>query len=723
MAITERTSWQQLQALKPALARHTDIQRRHYQNELWYLLHDKASGRFHRFSPSAYQVLQLMDGKRNLEKIYTQAQTLPHTDNDKPASQNEIVELMQYLHVADLLVCDLPANSAELFARQQKKQQQKWSALLMNPLIWRIPLGNPNPWVSKLLPLAKLLRQPSMGIIWLIVVSSALIQTWLNWDTISNHNLDNLMSAQNLILLWLTYPLLKILHELGHALFTKAWGGQVNECGIVFVMGAPMPYVDATDATAFQKKSQRLMVSAAGMAVELFIAALALFLWLAIEDGLMRSILFNIMVLGSISTLFFNGNPLLRFDGYHLLCDIFDSPNLATRANKQLGYCLQHYGYGVQGLHSPAASRVEAGWLIAYSLAAFVYRFFILLIIIYIAAQYFPTLGMLLGLWLLIFQLLLPLAKKILYLIQSPTLANIRKRAIISTAAATLLFIAFVGFVPLPQNTRAEGILWLPDEARVRAETKGFVSKLAVADGDSVHEGQILLELENPELRAELLMRQATKKEFQARYQQVWRDDRSQAALFVSDISAIEAEIILLKNRLERLQIRSPANGIFRLQLDAPIGSFIPQGEQVAIITDRNNTRVRAALTQDEIGLVRQDSRAITVKLSQQLGLTFKAALAEQVPAATTKLPSPALGAAGGGRLNTLSSDPSGLETDKMVFLVDLRLPNNTIDKLSNNTDPGYGQRVYIRFQHSASPLGTRLYRQLQQQFLQLASR
>ena len=113
------------------------------------------------------------------------------------------------------------------------------------------------------------------------------------------------------------------------------------------------------------------------MAVELFMAALALLLWLQIEDGLLRSMLFNIVILGSISTLFFNGNPLLRFDGYHILCDLLDSPNLASRANKQLTYSLQYYGYGVQGLHSPASSKREACWLIFYAIAAFAYRIFV----------------------------------------------------------------------------------------------------------------------------------------------------------------------------------------------------------------------------------------------------------------------------------------------------------------------------------------------------------
>src|SRR5690606_20540021 len=184
----------------------------------------------------------------------------------------------------------------------------------------------------------------------------AVLQAGNHWQELTVGQLDRVVSPGNLLLLWLTYPFFKILHELGHGLFTKVWGGQVNECGVVIVAGTPLPYVDASAATGFHTKRQRLMVSAAGMAVELFLAALALLLWVQLSDGFARSFLYNIIIIGSVSTLFFNGNPLMRFDGYHLLTDAFDLPNLATRANQQVSYLIRRYAYGVIGVFSPASS-------------------------------------------------------------------------------------------------------------------------------------------------------------------------------------------------------------------------------------------------------------------------------------------------------------------------------------------------------------------------------
>jgi putative peptide zinc metalloprotease protein len=388
--VTEHPAWKKLASLRPSLPHHIQFQPRTYNDERWYLLQDKSNGRFHRINPSAYKVLLLMDGHHSLQDIFMLLGAAHHhqTDTREPdeaPTQEEIIHLLQYLYVADLLVCDMPANTQELFARQQQRRQQRWLQLLVNPLTWKIPLGSPDQLLTRLLPLARLLATRTMGVIWLLVVGYALLQAGTHWSELTKGQLDKLLTPSNLLLIWLIYPLLKVVHELGHGLFTKVWGGQVYECGLVFVVGTPLPYVDASAATAFAAKPRRLMVSAAGMAVELFLAALALLLWLQLEAGLLRDILYNIIIIGSVSTLFFNGNPLMRFDGYHLLTDLIDAPNLASRSNQQISYWVRRYAYGVQGLFSPATNLREAWLFTGYGVAAFCYRLFILATIILMA--------------------------------------------------------------------------------------------------------------------------------------------------------------------------------------------------------------------------------------------------------------------------------------------------------------------------------------------------
>jgi putative peptide zinc metalloprotease protein len=582
----------------------------------------------------------------------------------------------------------------------------------MNPLTWNIPLGNPDRLLDKLMPVARLLASRPMGIVWLLVVGYALLQVGVHWTQLTQGHLDRVLSPSNLFLLWLTYPCFKVLHELGHGLFTKVWGGQVNDCGLVFVVGTPLPYVDASAATGFQSKRQRLMVGAAGMAVELFLAALALLLWLQLPNGFLRDFLYNIIIIGGVSTLFFNGNPLMRFDGYHLLTDAFDLPNLATRANQQFSYLLRRYAYGVSGVFSPAVNYREAVLLTGYSVAAFAYRLFMLFFIILLVANYFPTLGLVIGCWLLFFQLLWPALKALNYLMSDKQLASKRARALGVTGAGVALAILLLVAVPMPMSTSVEAVLWLPDEARVKVESSGEVAQLLVVDGTTVEQGQELVRLHNPVLMANLAVQQAHLREYEARYQQAWVEDRAQAQLFEQDINAIKAEIELLQSRVVNLVVRSPSSGIFRItrQYHLP-GSFLRQGDEFALIEKPDSVRVRAALLQDEIGLVRQATAGVSIKFASNPLQSIEAEMAQDIPVATRELPSQVLGTQGGGRLAVDSTHPSGTRVKEEVFLLDLAL-NDFVQS------GRYGERAYVRFQHPAEPLAAQWYRALQQLFI-----
>lgn len=277
--------WQQLHQLRPMLARHAHCKPRHYRGDLFYVLHDLNSARFHKLSPVAYELVSAMNGRRSLLELLAVARTQLHQQGvaELPEPQ-DVIELLQYLYVADLLICDIPPNTQSLFVRQSDKRKQRWRRLWANPLSWRIVLGNPNRMLDRWQGLARRLTTWPVACVWLLLVATALLQTVLHWSELRAVSLDTLLSPANLLLLWLTYPALKVVHELGHALYTKAFGGDVYEFGIVFILGVPLPYVDATAATGFDSKRQRLMVSAAGMAVELLLAALALLLWLAVEN-------------------------------------------------------------------------------------------------------------------------------------------------------------------------------------------------------------------------------------------------------------------------------------------------------------------------------------------------------------------------------------------------------------------------------------------------------
>ena len=710
--MTDNIVWQKLEPMRPSLPRHIHIQRRDYNNERWFILQDKSNGRFHRLTPTAWRLIAAMDGRRSLQPVLDlAAQPEFYESPDDIPTRDDLIQLLQYLHVADLLVCDMPPDTQELFARRQHKQQQRWVRLLMNPLTWHIPLGNPDALLDRLMPLARLMASRVMGIVWLLVVGYSLMQAGNHWSQLTHGQLDRILSPGNLLMLWLTYPCLKIIHELGHGLFTKVWGGHVHECGVVFVLGTPLPYVVASAATGFRSKAQRLMVSAAGMAVEIFLAAIALLLWLQVLPGLFRDFLYNIILIGSVSTLFFNGNPLMRFDGYHLLTDALDLPNLASRANQQVSYLVRRYGFGMAGLLSPAGNSREAFIFVIYAFAAFAYRLSMLFFIIVLAASYFPTLGLVLACWLIFFQLCWPVLGYAHYLLHNQQLQTSRKRALAVTSVSLVVVLVSFVSIPLPMSTSAEAVIWLPEEARLKTESSGAVVEVLVVDGEQVSEGQLLLRLDNPVVRAELAVQQASLREFEARYQQAWVDDRAQAQMLQQDIEAIKASIQHLQNQVDHLEVRSPASGTLRFtRVDALLGSYFQRGDKFGLIETDNPIRARAALTQEEVGLVRQSLARVEIRLVSNLAKTLPATIIQEVPAATRELPSQVLGAQGGGRL-AVDAAIGGTRAAEDVFLVDLGVADST-------WSGRYGERVYVRFVHPAESGAIQLYRALQQLFI-----
>lgn len=713
--MSESNAWQHLVNLKPSLPRHAEFQQRQYQGETWHLLHDKASGKFHRFNGLAYRLIGFMNGRNNLAQILASAsQSRLQQTLDETPTREDLIQLIQYLYVADLLVCDIPARSSDIFERQQKKRQQHKLQFIRSPYAWKIPLFNPDSLLTRLQPLGKILTSPAMGIIWLTCVTYGLLLAMRNWPQLTSSQFNELFSGSNLILLWLTYPALKVFHELGHGLFTKAWGGRVHEFGVVFIVGTPFPYVDATAATGFNSKKQRMMVGAAGMAVELFFAAVAMILWVDAEPGIYKNVLFNIILIGSVSTLFFNGNPLMRFDGYHILCDALDQPNLATRAQLQLSYLVKRFAYGVDLSLSPTKTTGEAIGLTSYALAAIVYRLSVLLTIVTVVVSRAPLPGLLLGIWLLLFQLLLPLAKNLTYLFFNKELQHSRKRAIAISFTALFTVATFVLFVPLPDTTRAEGVLWLPENARVRAPVSGLVTQQVVADGQHITAGQSLLQLTNLDITAELLQKQATLREYQARYQQAWSLDRAQIQMFEEDIKAITAEIEFLQERVNNLIVRSPASGRFRVLTNHQLpGSFVKEGDTLGLLLNGQAPVIRVALDQETVNHVRRDTRSIKVQFASELGRSLKGELAREVPGGTFELPSPILGAAGGGSF-AVQGKENNTRTLERVFILDIAFPQTQGETF-------FGQRVFVSFIHQPRPLGARLYARLQQLLVRLA--
>jgi len=700
--------WYRVAGLRPRLVPHADLQRHTVRGRIWHVLHNRVSGRSYRFTSNAHHFIALMDGRRTVEDLW---QASDDTLGDEGLTQEEAVGLLRRLYSADLLQTDISTDAAEIFERQQRQARAKWIGRVKNPLAIKVPLFDPDRTLERLLPFFRPLFGRTGLLLWFVVVAVGAVTAAVHWSEIVGDTSTRLLSPQNLALLSLCYPLIKALHELGHGLATKVWGGEVHEVGVILLALIPVPYVDASAAGTFPEKHRRMVVGAAGMMVELFLAVLALWLWLSTEPGLIHSLAYNTLLIGSVSTLFFNGNPLLRFDGYYVMNDAIGMPNLATRSNQYLGYLVKRYLFGVRSLESPTTADGERRWLIGYGVLSYLYRVIILVTIVLFVAESYPGVGVLIALWATATMLVLPVLKHTRALLTAAVLQRQRTRAVSISAGLVAGAAALLFMVPAPLATLAEGVIAPPEGAELRAGHEGTITRLLAKPDSRVTRDQPLIETEDPFLAARTQNLAARLRELSIRRQVLLAEQKQvEANILDEEIQVVQADLKRTREQAESLLLRSPVEGVFLVDLpdDLP-GRFVRRGDLLGYVADLGEPTVRVAVPQADIGLVKHRTQSVTVRLAEQLVSPTVATVTRQVPAAVERLPSAALGPMGGGPFAVDPEDSSGTRAMEGVFEVELALPV-PVERL--------GARVYVRFDHGSEPLARQWYRRLRQLFL-----
>lgn len=701
--------WYRVSQLQPYLRKHAQIHRHYYGGELWYVLQDHVTGMLYRFTPIVYQVIGLMDGKLTVQKLWEKA---TERYGDDAPTQGEMVRILSQLHAADVLLCDVPPDTAELLSRHEQNERAKMKQKLLAPLSIRFPLFDPEKFLNRTVGIVRPFFSIAGALIWLAVIGTAVALVCMHWHELTENMVDRVLSAQNLLILWFTYPMIKALHEFGHGYAVKVWGGELHEMGIMLLVFMPIPYVDASSASAFPEKWRRIVVSSAGMMAELFVAALAMFLWLNLEQGVARSIAYNVMLIAGVSTILFNVNPLLRYDGYYILSDLLEIPNLSQRSNKYLGYLTKYYVLGLKKAELPYVGPGEHFWLATYSVVAFIYRMFLYTwIILFIAGKFF-ILGVLLSMWAFATMIVIPVFKKIHFVMFSSDLREVRFHAVIKSGAIILAVLMLIFFMPFPSWTRTEGVVWAPEESLVRAKTSGFVRAIKVNPNSLVKRGDVLIECQDLLLETKVKVLKAQLRELQARYDAEIYTNRVRARIIKEKILNVRANLDREEERLNNLIICSPGAGVFILPgaEDLP-GRFLKQGDLVAYVMDVYKPSVRVVVSQSDVDLVRQRNRGIKIRFAEQLERIYPAVVKREVPGALEYLPSTILSSIGGGKIAIDPSDNEGLKPLEKLFQFDIE-PTEAIGIIN------IGGRVYVRFDHGLEPLAYQWYRSLRQMFL-----
>ncbi len=707
-------SWYRVAGIKPRLRSHAEIHRHLYRGRVWYVLQDHSSGRFHRFSPETNLLIGLMNGRRTLEEIWQAACT--RLGDDAP-TQDDVIALVASLHKADVLQTDAPPDITELHERKDRQDRMRLAQYIKNPLALRFPLVDPEPFLRAIAPLARLAFGWPGLLLWLAVVGYAALTAGTYWDVLTRDITDRVFSADNLILIGLVFPFAKLLHELGHAAAVKAAGGEVHEMGVMLLVLMPVPYVDASASSAFRDKKSRMLVGAAGMMVELLVAAVALFVWVHVEPGAVRAVAYNVMIIAGVSTLIFNANPLLRFDAYYILADFLEIPNLGQRANAYLGYLAKRYAFRAADQVSPDATAGEKAWFVFYAIASFFYRTFISLsIALAVATKYFFV-GVLVALWSLYLMVLQPVGARLAWLVSSTELRKRRLSAITVTAGTCAAVAAIIAWLPAPSWTRTEGVAWAPEDALVRAGADGFVERVLATPNTRVKKGDALVVTADPELAARVEVLKAQLAEQQARETAAVRD-RVQAAIIREEVAHLKERLATAEARAAQLVVRSPGDGLFVIDApqDAP-GRFVRRGELLGYVVEFSRLSVRVVVSQAEVDLVRKMTRRVELRPVERIPEVIEARVIRAAPAATDQLPSLALSQSGGGEVSLdparppaeAGTDPRAAST---LFLFDLELADREAIR-------ALGSRIYARFEREPEPLGTQWYRSVRRLLLE----
>jgi putative peptide zinc metalloprotease protein len=716
--------WYRVADIKPRLRSHTKIDRHIYRGVTWYVLQDNIAGRYHRFTPSAYYVIGLMDAKRSVQDIWELA--IANLGEEAP-TQDEVLQLLGQLNGADLLASDIAPDSLEIIERHHKQRFQNIKQRLMSPLAMRIALLDPEKLLNRFERFYRPCFSKAAAFIWFLVVGLGLVFAGTHFSELTSNLSDTVLSPANLLMLAFIFPMLKALHEFGHACATKVWGGEVHEMGIMFLIFMPVPYVNASSAASFRERYKRVVVGAAGMAVELFLAAIAMIIWVYVEPGLVRTAAYNVIFVGAVSTLLFNANPLLRFDGYYIFSDFLEIPNLASRANQYLGYLLQRYVFNVVHARSPVTAKGERFWFVFYAITSFIYRSMVMIgISIFVATEFFVV-GVLLAVLGMVTMFVVPTLKHLWFVLDSPMLTRRRTRSIAITLGSVSAMIAVLGFYPAPHWTNAEGVIWMPESSRVRAGTDCFITE--VIEPSARHEqndshkknerherqvftGEPLFRCENPDLITEVRVLNAKIQEQQVQYHsQKWRD-RVAAESTAHQLTTLSSELLRAKERLDDLIVKSPVAGTLSIPLiqDLP-GKYISKGEVIAYVMPDQDTRVRVAVGQDDIALVHNYVSSIEIKFMHRPNEIVQGRLLREVPGASNQLPSMALGNQGGGDIAVDPRAEGGTTSFQKIFQYDVGLPAGSQFSV-------FGGRVMVRFIHSNEPLAMQGYRAIRQLFL-----
>jgi putative peptide zinc metalloprotease protein len=562
-----------------------------------WVLFDPLAHAYFQLELETFQLLSCwFDAKTDGELL-----TLVMRRHGREPELSEVQDLQRFL-TTHRLSTDPVGGWRALAEAKTRQEESPFKALLHNYLFFKLPLVRPNSFLQRSLPFMRLLTSPFvvtaialLGLVGLFMVSrrwGGFVGTFNDFWTPAG---AGFFAAALLVL--------KLFHELGHAYAAAARGCHISSMGIAFMLGAPMPYTDVTDAWKLEKRRDRMVIDLAGVGVELAIATLATFAWVFLPDGPMRGVAFVFATTGWVISLAINLNPLMRFDGYFVLADLINVPNLQARAFALAKWRLRQWLFGMS---DPCPDSLDGGLrslVTAYGFCVWLYRLILFTgIALVVYHMFFKILGIFLFLIEIVVFIALPVMREIKHWWSE------RKR--ISNAPRTMLTgaiiagLAALAFVPWSGTVMIPAVLEPQVFARIFPKASGEITALHVNMGDWVEAGAKIMELDQPRLRKEQKLIDVRIAVIRERLDRRVSDRKELSATLQleQELQSLTEKANSIIREMDNLVIRAPVAGYLReLNPLLHLGRSLARDEEIGLIVADNGLAARGYLEQDSL--------------------------------------------------------------------------------------------------------------------------
>ena len=691
----ENRSVREIEMLRPRLRDGLRFSIQEQRGRRVCVIEDTHASRFHRVGLEEYGFFRALDGTRTMAAILAQ---LARDGGGESFSESEALQMVRWLKDNHLLAVESARSGSD---REHAERTLRSAITWLNPLVLKLPLARPDRIFCIIEPILRPLLGGFGFLIWLAVVLIGAAHVAMDWPRFAR-GFEGIFARDNWLWLFLVWAVLKVNHEMSHGVFCKHFGAAVREIGAIFIVFVPMGYVDATASLGLPSKWRRIMVAAAGLYAEFFLAALAAILWARTGDGTLNTVAHNAVVTGTALTLFFNANPLMRFDGYFILGDLLEIPNLATRGR---GWLTRAAGWLLLGSRAmkpkPPATRED--WIIAiYGVTAWLWQWVMLAGMLVGASVALRGGGLLLAIVAAIGWTAVPLWR----FIESLAGGGGKWGTLALRGSVALALIVAAIVVPFHRSVTSPGVVELADTRVLRAECAGFVEKIYVSDGDAVSEGQLLVELRNDDATSELARSkiELAQQELRARIAYTGGD----VAAFQAEKSKVDALKTAVANHesfVATMQIRAPFAGrVTNRGLARMPGTFLKAGDEVMQLGRADGSEVKIAVSEEQEPHFRNAvAQPVRVRIAGRRG-DFPATLTRVEARATRRLVHPALTAIAGGPLALRRTDSESDDDETQTAQFELARPHFTaVARLDAADGFSIGEMARVKFRGTRS--------------------